>query len=148
MGNGALISRTLDDADRKRLRDLVASEASNYANGPQAYFGNLIKGAALTEPFKRDAVALLTPDPDANALLLFRWAEARGGNPQPSERPWTTLGTILRALLETDRLGVEGIALISCTVDKYILCPHEAKRAQFRAKYGVPTWTSPGAAED
>jgi endonuclease G len=145
MNGAALKPSPLSNEDLLRLKRFVGGLATT-SGAANDYFTSLLMSAALTQPFQQEALGLLEKNAENTAIRLIKWAETRGGNPLPSERPWTTLGTLLRALLETETLGLEGIALVSGVIEAYTLCPHETKRLQFRSKYGVPTRTAAAAA--
>jgi hypothetical protein len=126
----------LADDDYRRLALFLADQAVDSAVGPRAYFDDLLRQAPLPRPFKLQKIGTFTGQADVDARALVSYAQTKGGNPQ--DPSWTTLGSLLRTLLESGTLGLEGVALLAGVIEVYGLCVDGGERTRFRARYGVP----------
>jgi S1-C subfamily serine protease len=124
--------------DARTLERLLATQAVNSPVGVARYFDQLVRGARLTQAFQFDLIGTFTGNAPYDARRLIDWAQAKGTNPHPEERSWTTLGTLLRTLLEAGTLGLEDVATVSGLIELRGLYRDAAARARFCATYGIP----------
>jgi hypothetical protein len=124
--------------DARSLERLLTTQAVNSPVGVARYFDQLIRGARLTQAFQFDLIGTFTGNAPYDARRLIDWAQSKGTNPHPEERSWTTIGTLLRTLLEAGTLGLEDVATVSGLIELRGLYRDAAARARFCATYGIP----------
>ena len=138
MSTGGTAPRQIAQSDLRQLTQVLAAQAVDSPIGVKQYFELLVRDAPLTQGFRFEVLGSFLGNAPYDARRLVDWAQSKGTNPHPDERSWTTLGTLLRVLLERDTLGVEGVAFVSGLVELWRLCADSTGRARFRATYGVP----------
>ncbi len=122
--------------DRKRLTKFIAGQSNISPVGVTRYFENLVRTTPLPPEFKQQKIGTFTGQGPFDAVSLVDWAEDIGTNPQ--EKSWTTLGSMLRTMLESNAIGLEGVTLLAGIIESYNLCVEGPARVQFRSAYGVP----------
>jgi V8-like Glu-specific endopeptidase len=127
--------------------EIIARVLSDEAEGqasPQQYFQELVARTTLTPPFRAQLANFGAGHPRAVALQLVRWAGGKGIN--PAEPEYTTLGSILRVIL--DDLGLETQSTVVSVIIANDLYRDHAVVSALRARYQVPLGQQPGLPDD
>jgi V8-like Glu-specific endopeptidase len=132
-----------DDADRL-VEILSRRSAEPLAGGTQAYFMNLVNSSHLPNKWRVAILGGFTGNADYNARNLVNWAIAQKINPE--EPSYTTIGSVLRALLR-EELSPDDARLVVSTMVGYQLVLDKAKLNDLKTSYGVPVKTSPAVTE-
>jgi hypothetical protein len=135
---GAAPARQLAHDDVRKVTQLLAAQAADAPVGVRQYFDLLVRQAPFTQGFRLEVIGTFLGNAPYDARRLVDWAQSKGTNPHPDERAWTTLGSLLRTILEAGTLGLENVALVTGLIEAYGLCADPGQRARFRAAYGVP----------
>lgn len=132
--------RKLTRPDTKALLAILCRYARSHIIGPKNFFIDLIDDTNWPQEFKdmfnKD---LLSGDPRHDAKTIIRWAEGRGIN--PNDKRFTTLGSLLEALLDQP-LGYETTQFITALISIYDLYRTDDLKAQLRENYKIPVFAS------
>ncbi|HJU74141.1 MAG TPA: serine protease [Gemmatimonadaceae bacterium] len=132
----------LTPAEHRRLTQFLADQATTSPIGVTRYFEDLVRRTPMPKGFKQQRIGTFTGQAPFDARALLEYAETLGTNPE--ERSWTTLGSMLRTILESNAIGLEDMALIASIIESHALCAEGPDRTAFRNTYGVPSRTSDG----
>jgi endonuclease G, mitochondrial len=130
------MARQLKPRDVKQLAEVLGKQAVVFPGGVPAYYQDLVQRANIPESWKREIAGVWTGSADFDARRLVRFAEAKGINPR--DRDWTTLGSLLRTVLEDGDAGLDVNSILISFIDVYELTPAPGTREQFRRRYGIP----------
>lgn len=120
--------------DRERIVQTLAKSAASGFSGSTPFYRDLISRADLREEWRQSLSGVWQGDAQSDARNLVTWAIARGVNPQ--DRKYTTLGSILEALL--DQLGYDDQILIVALIYTYHLYCDSHLLAGLAMRYQIP----------
>lgn len=139
---------TLKSEDSNLLVNELASQAANSFVGTRSYFRDIINRANLPQKWVQEGSDIWTGDANIDARNLINWACAKNINPQ--DRRYTTLGSILRPVLEEDA-GFETACVLAIIIFVYELYQDPILRNNLQIRYQIPSEsaaTSPETSED
>jgi V8-like Glu-specific endopeptidase len=123
-----------DDIDK--LVDILSVRSTEpLAGGTQAYFINLISSSHLPNKWRASIIGGFTGNSIYNARNLVNWAIAQKINPE--DPSYTTIGSILRALLSQELSPDDARVVVSIMVG-YQLVLDKTKLNNLKTSYGVP----------
>jgi len=116
------------------LVDILAEQAATHFAGPVLFYRDLINRTTLPSRYKLQLAGGWAGDPLMDARRLIRWAEAKGVN--PADGRYTTLGSLLTALLED--LGLGNANKVVAVIVAYDLYLDDDLLESLRMRYQVP----------
>ncbi len=120
--------------DLDTLEGILAKLAANEFAGPQRFFKYLVDKADLPQAWRQGIAGAWTGNANYDARALINWAIARDVN--PSDRRYTTLGSILQALLQ--HLGFQDASTIAAMIIVYQLFLDKKLLENIQMRYQVP----------
>ncbi|MEO1431284.1 MAG: trypsin-like peptidase domain-containing protein [Cyanobacteria bacterium J06632_19] len=133
-GENSSMSNTISKTDIDKLVNVITNQAANAFISPQEFFKDLINRANLPQKWVFGLAGVWTGDPNVDARKLINWALANNGN--PNDKRFTTLGSILQALLID--VGFNDAILIVSLIIIYQLCTDKKELEKLRITYQVP----------
>ncbi len=127
-------SLELQKPDADRVERILKNQADSQPIDPKIYFRNLVNGAGLPSQFRQEVAGTFTGNLQVDARNLVRWAVGKGINPQ--DKRYTTLGCILRDLIED--VGFEDRVELVSLILSYQLYLDSQELADLIIRYQVP----------
>lgn len=137
------LPRPLNNEDQEILVQILARQAAAQPAGQALYFNQLVMQANLPQRYKYE-LGSWGSNTEANARQLIIWADSKGTNPQ--DRRITTLGEILRRILESAP-GDEYTIPIAAIIVRNGLYVDPALTRALMIAYQIPS-ISQGVAQD
>ena len=136
--------------DQRQIVNILAERAASHPDDPQTYFRSLIEGTNLPRWWIVELSGSWGRDPIAAARRLVRWCLVREVN--PADRRFTTLGSILQALLGDEITGERESLEASYTMVAIIIAYGLYRDSGLLQKlidvYPVPSEVSEGSVGD
>ena len=133
-----------DDID-KLVEILSFRSTEPLAGGTQAYFMNLVSSSHLPNKWRAMIIGGFTGNSIYNARNLINWAISQKINPE--DPSYTTIGSVLRALLSEELSPDDAQVVVSIMVGYQLVCD-KTKLNNLKTSFGVPVKTSTPAATE
>ena len=128
------MSITIPQSDVNKLVDLIVPLADNFHPSSQAFFKYLIGQANLPPKWVSSIYNVWTGNTNYDTQRLIQWALSKDVN--PNDKSFTTLGSILKALLK--EVGFNDAKLIVSLIIIYQLYTDKKLLENLRITYQVP----------